>query len=95
MSAAPSDLPDALAAAARRRIPGTRGIRDLRRLSGGANQETWSFDARTDNGVVPLILRRRPGGAAAGSDLLNLSLEKEAGVVTLAGECGVPVPGPI
>ena len=77
----------------RRHLPGVRGIADLRRLSGGANQETWSFDVTNEGGVLPLILRRRPGGVAGGGEILNLSLEEEARVVTLAGEAGVPVPG--
>jgi aminoglycoside phosphotransferase (APT) family kinase protein len=93
VSSAPADLADALEAVVRGRLPGARGISELRRLSGGANQETWSFDASTDGGVVPLILRRRPGGAASGAEALNLPLEKEARVVTLVAESGVPVPG--
>ena len=68
-------------------------LRELRRLSGGANQETWSFDAEITGASLPLILRRAPGGArnlAAGAS--GLSLETEAKLIDLAGRSGVPVP---
>ena len=39
---------------------------DLRRLSGGANSETWSFDLAHEGGCEALILRRRPPGVAGG-----------------------------
>jgi hypothetical protein len=35
----------ALAGVLRRCVGDATEVRDLRRLSGGANQETWSFDA--------------------------------------------------
>ena len=56
------------------RIPGATGIERLRRLSGGASQETWSFDATTGGDPLALILRRRPGpaGALAAGALLAL-----------------------
>jgi aminoglycoside phosphotransferase (APT) family kinase protein len=47
---------------------GERGearIIGLRRLSGGANMETWAFDLEVAGAIEPLILRRLPGGAAA------------------------------
>lgn len=88
------DLEAALAAAVRRGLagrPAGRGVRGLRRLSGGASQETWAFDAETRDGPVPLILRRRPGGAdAAGA--MAVRLETEAELLGLAAEAGVPVP---
>jgi aminoglycoside phosphotransferase (APT) family kinase protein len=93
VSSAPADLADALEAVVCRRLPGANGIAELRRLSGGANQETWSFDATIGGSTLPLILRRRPGGAGGGANTLNLSLEEEARVVALAGDSGVPVPG--
>jgi aminoglycoside phosphotransferase (APT) family kinase protein len=41
----------------------------VRRLSGGASRETWSFDAVTDSGVRhPLVLRRDPGEHRGQSD---------------------------
>ncbi|HKA93107.1 MAG TPA: phosphotransferase family protein, partial [Acidimicrobiia bacterium] len=44
-------------------------IDGLRRLSGGASRETWSFDAVTANGTRhELVLRRDPGPAIGLSD---------------------------
>jgi aminoglycoside phosphotransferase (APT) family kinase protein len=69
------------------------GIAGLRRLSGGASNETWSFDAEGE-AALPLILRRRPGGAAdATPTSVALRLETEAELLRLAGAAKVPVPG--
>ena len=58
-------------------------VTGLRRLSGGASRETWSFalDGR------PLILRRDPPGAARSAGML-----REAALFRAAAEVGVPVP---
>jgi aminoglycoside phosphotransferase (APT) family kinase protein len=68
------------------------GIGGLQRLSGGASQETWSFDLLIDGGeTLPLILRRAPVGSAeraAG----NASLGDQALLQSAAGDAGVPVP---
>jgi len=72
---------DELAADLGRLLDGT--VEGLRRLSGGASRETWSFqlDGR------PLILQRqRPGGDTSGS------MPNEAAAVRAAGEAGLPVP---
>ena len=62
-------------------------IKDLRRLSGGASRETWSFDAVGADGTQsPLILRRDPPSAPKG----NMSLE--ASLLSAAAGVGVPVP---
>jgi aminoglycoside phosphotransferase (APT) family kinase protein len=62
-------------------------IEELRRLSGGASRETWSFDAVTGAGERrPLILRRDPPG----SPRAGMSLEARA--LTAAARGGVPVP---
>jgi aminoglycoside phosphotransferase (APT) family kinase protein len=82
----------ALAALVAKRLPGATGVASVRRLSGGASQETWSFDATTADGPLPLILRRRPKTLSAGPDTLALSLETEAVLIGLAAETGVPVP---
>jgi len=82
----------ALAGVLRRCVGDATEVRDLRRLSGGANQETWSFEAAIAGGSLPLILRRTPGGVA-GSAGSGLSLETEAKLIDLAGRSGVPVPG--
>ena len=63
----------------------------LERLTGGASQETWSFDAVGDAGVAPLIMRRLSADAAPGER--SVSSECEALLIRRAGECGVPTPG--
>jgi aminoglycoside phosphotransferase (APT) family kinase protein len=57
-------------------------IENLRRLSGGASRETWSFDA----GGRPLILRRDPPGNE------KRGMEMEARLFAAAAKAGVPVP---
>ncbi len=87
-------LAAALGRALARDLPEVEDVTNLRRLSGGASQETWSFDAVTQAGTLPLILRRRPGGARAGAALeLGLPLETEARLIRLASRAGVPAPG--
>lgn len=68
--------------------PGAR-VRGLRRLSGGASRETWSFEALLDDGAPrPMILRRDPPtGAREGS-----AMAREASAIEAAGRAGVPVP---
>jgi len=62
----------------------------LQRLTAGANQETWSFDAAGAGGVESLIMRRLAADAAPGER--TVSSETEARLIRRAGECGVPVP---
>lgn len=64
-------------------------IRDLRRLTGGASRETWSFDAlRGDGSLVPLVLRRDPPGTErTGGGMAN-----EAAAIETAAGVGVPEP---
>lgn len=64
-------------------------VQGLRRLTGGASRETWSFDAVLADGVRhELVLRRdppsRPGPSGA--------MQREAQVIRVAGAAGVPVP---
>jgi aminoglycoside phosphotransferase (APT) family kinase protein len=56
-------------------------IVDLRRLSGGATNETWSFDARRGEVTERLVLRRR-----------RSSTLDEGALIRAAGAAGVPVP---
>ena len=73
---------DALSDALARELGGT--ITGLRRLSGGASRETWSFD-RDDR---PLILQRdRPGVVRNGA-----GMAAEAALLKAAAGEGVPVP---
>jgi len=62
----------------------------LRRLSGGASRETFSFDAVGADGVVhPLVLpRERPGGAIPTGG----GTRSEAALLRAASRQGVPVP---
>ncbi len=64
-------------------------VESLRRLSGGASRETWSFDAvATDGTRRPLILQRiRPGGSIGGP-----TLAAEDALLAAAAIAGVPVP---
>lgn len=58
-----------LAAAVGRHAGRVVTIEGLRRLSGGASRETWSFDAVTAGGARHgLVLRRDPGAAVGLSD---------------------------
>lgn len=76
--------------AARAAVPGCTAVCDARRLTGGANQETWAFDAETAQGRVPLILRRARGGTLQRST--GIGLDAEALVIRAAHGCGVPTP---
>jgi aminoglycoside phosphotransferase (APT) family kinase protein len=59
-------------------------VTGLRRLSGGASRETWSFDG----GGRPLILQRqRPGAGAA-----NVTMATEVALLRAAADAGVAVP---
>ena len=77
-------------------------ILDLRRLTGGASRETWSFDARTADGRVhPLVLRQDfAGGATQNPDVLagRPDALDRAGEYALLGalhDAGLPVPAPV
>ncbi len=80
-------------------IDGGQTIENLKRLSGGASQETWSFDCLTDSGEpTGLILRRAPGGkdvsADQGSDMgTSAGLAREAAIIRRCADHGVAVPG--
>jgi aminoglycoside phosphotransferase (APT) family kinase protein len=63
-------------------------IAGLKRLSGGASQETWAFEADG----AGLILRRAPGGVAIAASAEAIGLEKEAEVIAAAGAAGAPCP---
>ena len=45
--------------------PGATGVTGAAKLSGGASQETWTFDIVHPNGNVGAILRRAPPGYGA------------------------------
>ncbi len=73
----------------------TSRVEALRRLSGGANMETWAFEWHAGEKTLPLILRRLPPGAAGASSeavlVGSIDLPTEAAVVRQAGAHGVSV----
>jgi aminoglycoside phosphotransferase (APT) family kinase protein len=86
-----------LLALARRIDPRVVAVACIERLSGGANNETWAFDAETGDGPLPLILRRTAGGDAAAADAgdpdhATLPPEREAALLQAVAAAGVPVP---
>lgn len=87
-----NDLAQRLAAAFAPETDGAGEISDLKRLSGGASQETWSFDLKQGDHLEPLILRRSPGGMPRTEGHSAAPLETEAALITLAEAAGVAVP---
>lgn len=92
----PMDERDAIAAAlqaiAARLAPGGLTVEGLRRLSGGASQQTWAFELNTaGEGVLPLILRRAPG-VQGPRDHGSAGLATEAALIDAARALGVPAP---
>ncbi len=65
---------------------------ELSRLSGGASQETWAFEAGPAGAERRLILRRAPGGNLAARSSEAVSLATEAALLGAAARAGVPVP---
>ena len=86
-----ADFQTALDAVARRIAPGATGAGGLTRLSGGATQEIWAFDAVGARRPEPLILRRAPGGGPV-SSATHIGLTKEGQVVRAAQAAGVAAP---
>jgi aminoglycoside phosphotransferase (APT) family kinase protein len=89
----PPDFAAALERTLAKAMPGLEHLKDIHRLSGGASQETWAFDAIVDGRVEPLILRRSPGGAervTTGSH--TATLETEALVIEASRGEGVAAP---
>ena len=86
----PDEVPlDGLLTAALRPVLGEVEVTGLRRLTGGASRETWSFDATTADGDVhPLILRRDPPGRPGPAG----SMGREARCIVAAGAAELPVP---
>jgi aminoglycoside phosphotransferase (APT) family kinase protein len=70
---------------------GATGVVDAVRLSGGASQETWSFDIVHPGGNIGAILRRAPQGYGA-APARAAGLNAEATLMQLAYDAGVPSP---
>ncbi len=84
----PGALRAALEAYLRTELAPETTVDALERMTGGASRETWAFDAASDGGSRPLVLRRdRPGG------VLGTSRGTERAVLAAAAKAGVPVPG--
>jgi aminoglycoside phosphotransferase (APT) family kinase protein len=80
--------PDALTVVAERALGVPAHVDALRRLSGGASRETWSFDAVAADGTRHgMVLRRDPGAHAGQSDRAT-----EFALLRAAADAGVPVP---
>jgi aminoglycoside phosphotransferase (APT) family kinase protein len=73
----------------RRFLPDTARIASLRRLSGGASQETWSLVAETRAAPERLILRRTSNSA---NSQAKVAIETEAALMRAAQGAGVPSP---
>src|SRR5215470_5088228 len=73
--------------------PGATGVTGAARLSGGASQETWTFDIVHPDGNVGAILRRAPPGyAVSPSPSRAAGLDAEAVLMQLAHDAGLPSP---
>ena len=71
--------------------PGATGVAGAAKLSGGASQETWSFDIVHASGKVGAILRRAPQGYGAAPGRAA-GLDAEATLMQLAHDAGLPSP---
>lgn len=93
-----SDQPDfreKLGAALCAHLPGVKGIGPLKRLSGGASQETWAFTIESGGGARKAILRRAPGGGGQGGTSgtgTAIGLANEARIIEAARASGVAAP---
>jgi len=66
-------------------------VSGLKRLSGGASQETWAFELQQGGACRPLILRRAPAGhRQRGSDGPGLAAEAE--LIRQSAAAGAPAP---
>jgi len=71
--------------------PGATGVVGAAKLSGGASQETWSFDIIHPDGNIGAILRRAPQGYGA-APTRAAGLNAEATLMQLAYDAGLPSP---
>jgi aminoglycoside phosphotransferase (APT) family kinase protein len=100
----PTEDRDGLAAALlpplQRWLSDVRGVEQLHRLSGGANQQTWAFEAQVGEVRVPLVLRRaakRADRTDSESEVARqhgpvMTLATEAALIGAAQAAGLPVP---
>ncbi len=90
-----SDLSEQLASFIRHAVDARMvRVEEMRRLTGGASRETWSFDATIEHGdgrteTLPLVLQRDTRGAPK-----QMSRALEFRLLQAAHERGVPTPEP-
>lgn len=84
-------IEDALTRSTRSWYPGATGVANAAKLSGGASQETWSFDIIHPDGNVGAILRRAPAGYGA-APTRAAGLKAEAHLMQLAHDARLPSP---
>src|SRR5438445_10537272 len=70
---------------------GATGVTGAAKLSGGASQETWTFDIVHPDGQIGAILRRAPPGYGA-APTRAAGLDAEATLMQLAHDAGLPSP---
>src|SRR5258708_40339278 len=70
-------------------VPGA-AVEGLQRLSGGATQETWRFEAVSSVGSTTLILRRAPRGDRLSQEAVGLDVG--ARLIAAPRDRHVPVP---
>ncbi len=87
----------ALARATGRHFGGTATIEHLRRESGGASRQTWSFDALAAGTRHELILRRDPPTSIGREKASTTALDRatEFGVLRAAFRAGARAPEPL
>ena len=74
-------------------VLGCGELQSLRRLSGGANMETWSFDWLVESAdPLPMIMRRLPGNMKQVADMAQISLDQEAALLQVVYNYDVRVP---
>lgn len=83
-------LEAAMASLVGRIAPGAR-LTSLKRLSGGASQESWLIEGEADQGLIEYVLRRAPGGDGEKRDDA-IGLQAEADVIRAARTHDVPAP---
>ncbi|MEM7662574.1 MAG: phosphotransferase family protein [Pseudomonadota bacterium] len=89
----PQDIESALNALASKLGESGTKIVDLKRLSGGASQETWAFQLiDTNQQASKRILRRAPHGLSDARSGNAMTLESEAKLIRAAKVAGVPAP---
>ncbi|WP_176593321.1 phosphotransferase family protein [Sphingobium sp. EM0848] len=82
-------FPEQMAALVDRIVPGAE-LAHMRRLSGGASQETWAFEAQGAEVAQKLILRRGTPGAELHPMVAGFAVE--AAAIRAAAAQGVPCP---